>query len=681
MKIFFGYNFYLNQSMGEFLHKNRQGAHNNKNHHQAQQTQRKVIENNTSEKSETKSEEDLSKDSPSAEVFQRKWDSSESGGEDRNQSKGPVPSMAEQDEEQVQSAGPVPLQFYANETEEEPVQRRGPVPPMSQESEGVRETGNERASDKLPAMVQTKMETSFGADFSDVSIHKNSSQSKDLGAHAYTQGNNIHFAPGQYNPESEKGQELLGHELTHVVQQREGRVNANTQAFGVNINNETSLETEADVMGSKAARGVIQNKPANAGRSNGDNMTVQAKMEELLDFQKLAEQIYNAIDGLGTDEEAVFNCLLKLHHEKVSIDRLKQAYKSKYGEDLVAALNGDLSGDELKYALNLLVPKAAATKEPDFDAIAKEINGAVSGMGTNEDTVYTALGKLEQNPAYFGKLKSAYKALYNVDLKTALLDDFSGAELDHVLKLIGEVSGKDKELEECRKIIARIEKEYGINVNSQAGIDAIKSQYTNVPAAELDKLKTQIWEYKELVALEKALSHFTKILGPQRAGSSRNGQAQEITSVSKVDQAIDSNSATGTLDNTTLGEYFVGSTNFSMFRAGTNSTVDFSDNNKQLEGTAVHEIAHGLVKYALPSFLTATGYWLDERTPNGGASDEAPITDYGTTNAAEDFSESVMYYFVEPDTLKNGKSGIATGTVGNPCPKRFNFIKNLISNW
>ncbi len=76
----------------------------------------------------------------------------------------------------------------------------------------------------LPEDVQSKMEQSFGTSFNDVNVHANDKSANDLGALAYTQGKDIHFAPGQYNPESKKGQELLGHELTHVVQQRERRV-------------------------------------------------------------------------------------------------------------------------------------------------------------------------------------------------------------------------------------------------------------------------------------------------------------------------------------------------------------------------------------------------------------------------------------------------------------------------
>jgi len=221
----------------------------------------------------------------------------------------------------------------------------------------------------------------------------------------------------------------------------------------------------------------------------------------------------------------------------------------------------------------------------------------------------------------------------------------------------------------AQRIIKTLREVYGIKVDSQAGVDAIKAQYKRVPATELDKLKTKEWEYKELVALEKALSHFAPILGNPRATSSRKGDTQEITSVSKVDQAIDKNSASGVLDHSTLGEFFSGSKNFSTFTAGTNSAVDFKDSSKQLEGTAVHEIAHGLMKNELPAFITAMDYWTDQYTKSGTAGAEAPPTDYGQTNAGEDLSESVMLYFVDPDSLKS------------KAAKRSAWIDGVVKSW
>ncbi len=110
------------------------------------------------------------------------------------------------------------------------------------------------SSSSLNPEVQGQMEGALGADFSDVKIHPNSEKAPAVGALAYTQGSDVHFAPGQYNPNSSSGQELLGHELTHVVQQREGRVQPTTSVNGMPVNDNSSLEAEADQMGRNAAQ-------------------------------------------------------------------------------------------------------------------------------------------------------------------------------------------------------------------------------------------------------------------------------------------------------------------------------------------------------------------------------------------------------------------------------------------
>ncbi len=107
----------------------------------------------------------------------------------------------------------------------------------------------------LPSDVRSKMETAFGADFSNVRVHIGHEVSS-LGAIAYTWGTNIHFAPGQYNPHTIQGQKLLGHELWHVVQQQQGRVR-NPFGGGVAVVQDHALEAEADRMGARAAMTVM----------------------------------------------------------------------------------------------------------------------------------------------------------------------------------------------------------------------------------------------------------------------------------------------------------------------------------------------------------------------------------------------------------------------------------------
>ncbi|HEX9946028.1 MAG TPA: GNAT family N-acetyltransferase [Allosphingosinicella sp.] len=118
----------------------------------------------------------------------------------------------------------------------------------------------------LPQAVLAKMEAAFGADFSAVRVHVGP-QAARIGAVAFTTGDDLYFAPGQFQPDSVKGQQLIGHELAHVIQQRQGRVRA--PGSGVAVVQDRMLEAEADRLGMRAAahRPPLQAKMAASGRS------------------------------------------------------------------------------------------------------------------------------------------------------------------------------------------------------------------------------------------------------------------------------------------------------------------------------------------------------------------------------------------------------------------------------
>jgi hypothetical protein len=171
---------------------------------------------------------------------------------------------APEEEEQLQGKFDATAQREAAPEEEEAMQGKFAQLKCDaceqEEAQAKTETTTQAKSDApngLSGDVRGKMENSFGADFSGVNIHTNSLQAKEIGALAYTQGSDVHFAPGQYNPETQSGQELLGHELTHVVQQREGRVEPTTQVNGMPVNDNHGLENEADTLGAKAAAGEV----------------------------------------------------------------------------------------------------------------------------------------------------------------------------------------------------------------------------------------------------------------------------------------------------------------------------------------------------------------------------------------------------------------------------------------
>jgi hypothetical protein len=106
----------------------------------------------------------------------------------------------------------------------------------------------------LASGARRKLEAAFGTDFSAVRVHEGP-EAQALGVRAFARGQDLYFAPGEYQPDTEAGQELIGHELAHVVQQREQRVAAPAQAKGAPVVVDAALEDEADRAGRAAARG------------------------------------------------------------------------------------------------------------------------------------------------------------------------------------------------------------------------------------------------------------------------------------------------------------------------------------------------------------------------------------------------------------------------------------------
>lgn len=114
---------------------------------------------------------------------------------------------------------------------------------------------NHQRKSAIPISLQQKAESSLGHDFSQVKVHQNSNKAVQLQAKAFAKGNDIHFAPGQFNPGTSAGKTLIGHELAHVAQQREGKVQQTMQQNTLGINNDIALEREADTRGSAMLSG------------------------------------------------------------------------------------------------------------------------------------------------------------------------------------------------------------------------------------------------------------------------------------------------------------------------------------------------------------------------------------------------------------------------------------------
>lgn len=110
------------------------------------------------------------------------------------------------------------------------------------------------AGSPLDGSVRSRMEVAFGSSFSRVRVHTGTEVaviSPKYHARAFTIGEHIAFAPGQYSPGTPIGDALIAHELAHVVQQQHAVSSGDSKVDSAN--HEDWLEEDAD----RSAVGVV----------------------------------------------------------------------------------------------------------------------------------------------------------------------------------------------------------------------------------------------------------------------------------------------------------------------------------------------------------------------------------------------------------------------------------------
>ncbi|WP_229779667.1 eCIS core domain-containing protein, partial [Deinococcus knuensis] len=146
--------------------------------------------------------------------------------------------------------------------------------------------------------IQRHLEQGLNHDLSRVRIHDDAEAdklAKGVNAIAFTTGTDIFFQAGQFNPNTQSGLELLAHEVTHTVQQSQGRV-------GKGIDPDAGLETEAQAMGSRLAQmkpvtEPLRRAPAMSRISAG--LAVQRQYQTPLVFSNSQTKTALSLGGTG----------------------------------------------------------------------------------------------------------------------------------------------------------------------------------------------------------------------------------------------------------------------------------------------------------------------------------------------------------------------------------------------
>src|SRR6202007_726905 len=115
----------------------------------------------------------------------------------------------------------------------------------------------------LDGAARAFFEPRLGHDLAQVRVHTDTRAAESaeaMDALAYTVGNSVVFAPGQYAPEIGRGKALLAHELVHVVQQSSA---ATPDSFVVGAA-DSAEEQEAATVASQAVGGRSDVRPVQA---------------------------------------------------------------------------------------------------------------------------------------------------------------------------------------------------------------------------------------------------------------------------------------------------------------------------------------------------------------------------------------------------------------------------------
>jgi len=287
----------------------------------------------------------------------------------------------------------------------------------------------------------------------------------EINAEAYTVGQDIVFGTGRYAPTTATGGELLAHELAHVVQQGSGghmsggvrRKTSDTgsapaaspEALPPGFADELNYDRIAkDVHEAIAGLGTdeegvylalqrLKRDPEAIARLKstyrtkyGDTLEDDIRgdfsgteLEYALqlinmgtpgsaqaigktpsteeEWKAAARRLRDAVEGLGTDEEAIYSILLPLKRDQNLVAELKKTYAKEYNEDLRERLLDELSGSEEDYALYLLGERRVELAKEDARDILDYIRSEARKKAKTPQTI-------DPSSNFYKQLKDKY---------------------------------------------------------------------------------------------------------------------------------------------------------------------------------------------------------------------------------------------------------------------------------
>jgi len=309
----------------------------------------------------------------------------------------------------------------------------------------------------LPNDLKLGIENLSGYSMDDVKVHYNSNKPAQLSAHAYAQGTDIHVASGQ--------EKHLPHEAWHVVQQKKGNVKPTVQLKGrFNINDNSNLEREADVMGMRSTRlgQFYLSNELSPGMGNSGETVVQKQrfststagnviqcnyMDEARLYEKnLGQYAYSDVIATGAATTAVnkMKDVMGTTADATNAPRVfggdDPRYPGNVGKDLGRVTNA-INGGNLR-------EKMTAFYNASLGSFKKMLTERLTGQGEWDDIALGigGLGIGDQGQAALreshGRMNATFKSSSMKDLYVAPGDPIARSGTDELYK--AQSIGKDK---------------------------------------------------------------------------------------------------------------------------------------------------------------------------------------------------------------------------------------------
>jgi len=278
------------------------------------------------------------------------------------------------------------------------------------------------AGSPLPTDLRNRMEPKLGADLSGVKIHtggESAEAATGFGARAFTHGNDVHFNAGEFSPGTRKGDQLIAHELTHVVQGQNGGVHRKADTDGEADGEQADLsqphepaEQEADAKGEEVAGSLheddkkeVEAKPGKAIAAKGPEIGRKVFLAE-----DPAKASIKRLGKSGQDQKELKDAIGKVAFERdaaIAILTEIKAQLTKFGLSKVRLVELTLRIDSTIKALQDHLTDAdltGAMRDTASDPVKQSGSGKTfNHLGEVQDTVRsmsatrTALVRLKED--------------------------------------------------------------------------------------------------------------------------------------------------------------------------------------------------------------------------------------------------------------------------------------------